>query len=409
VVRGAAVLVLVASLSSVARADDRTRAAEHFALAQSAEKRKDWRAAIDEYEQAYQLAPHPSVLYNIALNHERLRAWRTAAGYFLRYLDGDPDAKDGAEVLARVRGLRERPSRVEVTTRPGAIIIYDGTRIGPSPIALTVPGGEKVAIAVEHEGQRSGTRQVTPEYGETLKLWMDVDTTPGMLEVHTDVPGAEVRLDGEVLGHTPFSGQVASGKHQLLITLQGYRAVQRSVTVPARGSEQIRTRLEPIPGALPAVVTQDERPAGGHKLVSAGAYGYHSNSQGMRLTYSFGYRTPGNHFEISLLTGLFGEIQGVGAESRIFFTSGKIRPFARGAAIYGWHAYADSATALEAGGGILLATAPAAYAARAIGIDYFVEVMGHRRAVDNAEEFETDDADGTSIAVVVGLGGRFGN
>jgi hypothetical protein len=42
------VLLLVAT-AGVARAD-KARAAEHFALAEKAEARKDWKSAIDEYQ-----------------------------------------------------------------------------------------------------------------------------------------------------------------------------------------------------------------------------------------------------------------------------------------------------------------------------------------------------------------------
>ena len=74
-------LAAVAAVAAVAAPAiaDKKKASEHVALAESAERRKDWRRAIDEYELAYAAAAHPAMLYNIARNYERLSEPRSAA------------------------------------------------------------------------------------------------------------------------------------------------------------------------------------------------------------------------------------------------------------------------------------------------------------------------------------------
>lgn len=411
-----AVLVALAALPGAVRADDRTRAAEHFALAQSAEKRQDWRAAIQEYEEAYRLSPHPSVLYNIAVNHERLRDWRAAARAFLRYLDSAGDAaEDRDAVLARVRGLREKPSQVSIQTRPtGATISIDGEKRGVAPLTVTLEGGRTVRVVAEHEGRRAQPRQVAPEYGDALSITIDLHAAPGLLRVEANVRGAEVRLDGQLIGHTPYAGEVPSGEHQLIVALGGHRTVQRSITVPAQGSEEIRAQLEPIAGAGSPSPAGPRGAEGAHKLVSSNAYGYHAGEGGgARVTLSFGYRTPGNRFEIAALFGVMGGIAAAGAEARLYLATGPVRPYVRGALLLGQRDFDDPARAAEAGGGLLLSTAPSGYAGTGIGfsIDYFVEVSGHWREVDEQPDLldpTPEEGDGRFTAILVGIGGAFG-
>ena len=103
-------LTLVLAAATHARADDRETAGIHFQAAQAAEKRGDFKGAIEEYEKAYKLAPHPSVLFNLGNLHEKLEDFRTAYDLFKRYLDGSPDADDRDSVKRRMERLRDRPS-----------------------------------------------------------------------------------------------------------------------------------------------------------------------------------------------------------------------------------------------------------------------------------------------------------
>ena len=358
-----AVVLIGAGSPLAARADDKGRAAEHFALAQSAEKRGDWRAAIEEYEQAYALSPHPSVLYNIALDHEHLSAWRSAARYFLRYVDESPEARDRDQVLMRVRRLREKKSSVTVEVRPaGAAVWVDGTRRGHAPIILALAGGQTYeVIAMDERGNQSSPRRVAPEYGESFTLALD-------LTAGDDEPPAP----GNDAADSRVTGAVSGGP-------------------------------EP-PGTEP-----DAQPTGGAKLLSTGGVGYHTNDDGARFTVGLGYRSPGNHVDLGLLAGKFGPMQAIGGELRLYFTSATVRPYLKVGWLYGWYQSESSALAWEGGGGLLLATEPGASAS--LGIDYYIEVIGHRRKVTedpDLVEVMPEDRDGTSLAVVAGLGLRLG-
>jgi hypothetical protein len=370
--RGALVLPVILGVCApmAARADDRAGAAEHFALAQSAEKRKDWRAAIAEYEEAYRLSPHPSVLYNIGLDYEHLAAWRDAARYFLRYVDDARDAGDRDAVLARLRALREKTSSVTIDVRPtGARVYLDGNQRGRAPIILALAGGRTYEVqAMDQHGSMSSPRRITPEYGESFTLSLDLSGD--------EDAGGEVLAAGNDSTDTQVEGGATGGPAEL------------------------------PPGPPP----DPETPAlGGPKLVSTGGAGYHTSDDGTRFTFGLGYRSPGNHVDVGLLTGKFGPMTGLGGELRLYFNAATVRPYVKVGWIYGWYEGESTAFAWEGGGGLLVATAPAA--SSSLGIDYYLEVIGHRRTVNDDPDLidlMPEELDSTSFALVGGLGVRLG-
>jgi hypothetical protein len=366
--RGAVILAVLALAAPAARADDKKAAAEHFALAQSAERRRDWRAAIEEYEEAYRLSPHPSVLYNIALDQEHLAAWRDAARYFLRYLDESPQASDRDAVLLRVRGLREKPSSVTVDSRPqGARIYLEGSERGRAPVLVALAGGRTYeVIGMDRTGAQSRPQRITPEYGESVAVTVivadDVDDEP--LAPGNDSP------DSQIGGAAPT----------------------------ATGGEVGPAGPPPPPGT----------PGGGPKLLSSGAFGYHTNNHGARITWSLGYRSPGDHVDVDLLVGLVGDMKVLGGDVRLYFTRTAVRPYLRAGWVYGWLESADSAMAYEGGAGLLTSTRSSA---SSFGLDAFVEVTGHRRTVQEKSGLldpVPEDQDGSSLAVLVGVGAHIG-
>lgn len=401
----AAALLLLTSPPRAALAGDRIDAAEHFALAQSAEKRQDWQAAISEYQKAYKLSPHPSVLYNMALDYERLSKWRDAAQSFLRYLSGSPDAKDRDQVLARVEGLRQKPAWLSVHCSPsGGTVYLDGASRGSCPISLPIGGGHSYQVAVETDGTRTPVRQVQTEFGENLTVTFDLASQPGVLVVAANLEGAEVRLDGNLIGRTPFSGQVPSGAHQLVVSMPGYTSVQRQLAVPAEGSQQVQVQLEALSGTTPEPVG----PPPARKFIITSGGGYVSRSTGGEGLYqlNIGIRSSGDHVEGDAVLGTFGGFGGAGLELRLYLATGGLRPFLRAAGEVG--ASGDgTAVALEGGGGLLLSASPVG---GTFGIEYFAEVSAQARSSESDSGLFGGPAPDDSVVfpVLVGVSLRFG-
>jgi hypothetical protein len=291
------VLLLLVRASAAWGDDAKKRAAEHFALGEAAEKRSDWRAAIDQFKLAYDIKPHPAVLYKIARNYERLEDWDSAVDYYERYLEESPEASDRARVEERLEGLREKA----VQSRPPP---------------------------------REGT---------------------GLLVVHANVDGAQVIIDGQVFGVTPFEGLVGSGPHTVEIVMPGHAPEKRQVNVSPGGTEQIRATLVRT-GEAP----DEPSPYRGGFLMGL-AYGYTPVGGAMRLIWHLGWRTPEERAELNLFLGIFGpNDSGFGADVRWFFARDKVRPYAHLAATYGKatgsvSTQEENTYGLEAGVGVIFA------------------------------------------------------
>jgi tetratricopeptide (TPR) repeat protein len=108
---------LVVALAAPVLAQPKTRvtAAEHFSQGQSAQSEGRFQDAIDAYEQAYALMPHPDTLFNIGVCYEGLEDWAKAAEYFERYLQENPSAGDASTVRSKVRELR---AKLDATATP---------------------------------------------------------------------------------------------------------------------------------------------------------------------------------------------------------------------------------------------------------------------------------------------------
>lgn len=370
-----ATLIVSGWLARPAAADDRAKAAEHFSLAQKAEGRKDWQAAIDEYQAAYDASPHPSVLFNIATNYQRLGDNRTAADYFQRYLDESPDAGDRAQVDKLLKKLAAKPSRVNVVGRPaGARVIIDGERRGAAPLELQLPAGEHT-FALDADGRRSQPQTVTLSYGDAVTVRLDLQVRPGVIMVYANVDGAEVTINGAVAGYTPYTGSVPAGKYQLVVSKVGYRSSQREVEVTPGGSRQVRVVLDHVGGEPPP-------PAESAKYLFGWSLGFDATGSGARYLLDLGLRSGSNRFELNVFLGSLGGAggAGTGADGRIYVATGKVRPYLRAAIMAGkGSATGDDRLYLLEGGAGVLFSVPRKNPRIRYALDYFLEVDVHVR------------------------------
>lgn len=86
----------------------------------------------------------------------------------------------------------------------------------------------------------------------TLRTKLDnLAQGPATLVASSTPAGAQVSIDGELKGVTPFNAPVLAGKHVLRISLEGYITVEREVTF-VEGIEETQTfELEKVPSRLP--------------------------------------------------------------------------------------------------------------------------------------------------------------
>lgn len=106
--------------------------------------------ALAEFMRAYEIAPHPLVLYNIAGCHRELSHYGEAVSYYERFLAEGKGQVPAARLTAaqtELDGILARIARVTVTVTPdGASLTVDGDAIGTlvqMPLILS-PGEHKL-------------------------------------------------------------------------------------------------------------------------------------------------------------------------------------------------------------------------------------------------------------------------
>lgn len=120
-------------LPKPALADARTEARAHFKRGMDAITAGKYDDGISELQKAYQILPHPNVLYNIGRAHAEAGNLEEALVYYRRYIDSNPpDREEAAQVLrnleARLKRQRDaareaaqsQPATPPAPTTPGA-------------------------------------------------------------------------------------------------------------------------------------------------------------------------------------------------------------------------------------------------------------------------------------------------
>jgi hypothetical protein len=143
-------------------------------------------------------------------------------------------------------------------SRPsGAEVLVDGVLRGRTPLKLSLPtGGHTVEIRRD-----TSSRQLplTVEPHGLVSQYVELatpDTGRGRLEITSDPPGAQVRVDGQVKGNTPLQlDDVPSGERKVSLTRAG-ATFERSVTVTSGATASVIASLGArTPGAIGGFVS----------------------------------------------------------------------------------------------------------------------------------------------------------
>lgn len=193
--------VALISLAPAARGDDdaMTRAKQRFAAGAQAYREARYKDAIDLFLQANKLEPHPELVFNVGQAYEKLGDVPNALRSYREYLRLSPGARDRATVEASIANLEARL-------------------------------------------REKGVQQVS------------VFSTPA---------GATVMLDQRPVGQTPWTGEIAPGRHVVLLRATGFpdtakeflltgdRAMDLDITLVAGGGVGATTLASSQPASEP--------------------------------------------------------------------------------------------------------------------------------------------------------------
>jgi hypothetical protein len=158
---------------------ERQRASTRFRRGVDFYNNGDYRAALIEFQRAYEIAPNYRVLFNLGQASFQLHDYVEAKAFFERYLaEGGAEISEDrrTEVQLELTTLSQYIATVDVTVNvDGAEIAVDGQVAGQSPLddPLVLSTGRREVI-VSLEGYAPVTRVIDVAGGETASLEIEL-------------------------------------------------------------------------------------------------------------------------------------------------------------------------------------------------------------------------------------------
>jgi hypothetical protein len=230
-------------------------------------------AALAEFQRAYELIPNPVVLFNIGLVYAAMNRPAESAEALQKVVK-EPGTLS-PDVLARAHQTLSqqlgRIAEVAVECNVPATIEVDNVETARSPLAgpLKLAGGSHIigAIAAGYTPQR---KQIVVAGGAKAALQFDLTPMEGRLahlSLKSRVPGADVMLDGELVGRTPLTSSLTlmPGSHKVELARPGYRTAHTEVSLGdgATGEvtlepEEDRAEIARLGGDLKLAITETD-------------------------------------------------------------------------------------------------------------------------------------------------------
>ncbi len=171
---GALAVGVLLTTQVAAAQDAREQARENFNAGVSAFEAGEFERALGAFQEAYRLAPHPSVRVNMANCYESLNRPLEALFHFESFLSEATDAPPAQrrEVEAAIERLEGQIGEVTLRIAPdGALVRVDESEVRRAPIMNTIrmTAGSHV-VEVRAEGYQSVRREFIVEGGQPAEI-----------------------------------------------------------------------------------------------------------------------------------------------------------------------------------------------------------------------------------------------
>jgi len=132
----------------------------------------------------------------------------------------------------------------------GASVKINDKDIGVTPIEIKLePGKYKVAVSKNY--YKGSTSYVNLSIKERKEMNIVLEGEKGIVIITSVTPGANIFIDGNRVGVTPFrSDLISAGEHIVLVQLNGFKDWQKKVEIVKDKSLQLEVKLEPLTGRL---------------------------------------------------------------------------------------------------------------------------------------------------------------
>jgi hypothetical protein len=251
------------ALGVAAAAHGEARAAQKLAASELQERvdqaerlfvDKRYAEALKIYRETYFASEVHSLLYMVARCQEELGDLRSARASYEAFLaDRDVRGAVRTKAEAALAGVTRRLRQGQLTLvglPAGAEVKVDGRVVGKAPLAVVEADAGERTLAVALAGYEPLVQTVNVKGGEALLLRLTMrarEDTPGRLRVLVSEEGAEIAVDGEVVGTSPLADPLllAPGDHELAVRMDGFATRSQTVCVLPGADLATGLRLQP--------------------------------------------------------------------------------------------------------------------------------------------------------------------
>ncbi|MBI5534283.1 MAG: PEGA domain-containing protein [Deltaproteobacteria bacterium] len=258
-----------------------------------------YQAAVQAFEQAWELAPRPAILFSMAqaerrqyfVDRKREHLDR-AINLFRQYIEVVPQGGrkvDAVQALSELEPLatglsprREQPpakphTRVMVTAAAqGARISLDGAPARSSPVIEEAsPGNHSVVVSAP--GYFEEQRQVVAVESELVALDVPLRERPATLRVIA-AEGTQLSIDGRFQGVAPFARdlELPAGKHLLSLNRSGFLGISQEIELKRGESAWVRASM---PRSRQRTISLIMLGASVSALAAGGVFAYYSKGR----------------------------------------------------------------------------------------------------------------------------------
>jgi len=226
-------------------------AKQHFERGAALLGESRWTEAIGELEKARAIYPTAPIHFNLGLAYRGAGRAREAIASFERYRRAVGDSADPlrqAEVNRYLATLRASLGQLQLDVWPAeAAVMVDQEPARSTGLVELNPGVHTVSVTAE--GYVPVTRQITLSPGTTVQLQLRLVaiTKRAQLQLAVQVPTANLRVDGVIVGNGHALVTLDAGQHVVEVEAASYKPLRREVSLSAGARQELSLTLERKP------------------------------------------------------------------------------------------------------------------------------------------------------------------
>jgi len=212
--------------------------------------------ALEAYERATAIEPHPVLLFNRGRALQALRRYPEALDHFEAFSrEASPELLARAGKLQELMdNLRDRIATLEIACSVrGATVLVRNQKVGITPLdaPLRVNAGPATVIVLAdgYEAFR-GNADLRGRSTERIEARLVRKRHKTLLRVRSPARGAVASVDGTVLGSVPTEVAVEAGTHRVRLEHPDYVATETSVEVESGKPKTLSVSMQAKPGIL---------------------------------------------------------------------------------------------------------------------------------------------------------------